>query len=234
MKRKLVKRDSERLKLITNILAHPEIANPNGETIFQPQLIEQLRLQIETFTTAITERKEAVYDRRDARRTLQTDLEDLITEIRIIWHRVRGRVRCKRVASECYGLFGLSVDGKQPAINKQRGWLTMAEQILDGDLIAESRGIEGMEIRRESMSQLIETVRTQIETLEQKTNRMKETVQRLMVVRQEVDSTIRKITISIELAYVNHSQITKRELMRVLGFSFRGEPTQETELEQTA
>jgi len=236
MKRNVVYSDTERLKLLTNLVAHPEITNPNGEVVFRPDLIARLQLQVTHFTKALEERKEAVYARRDVRSTLQTGLVDLMTTVRLIWHTVRGRVRCSKATADCYGLYGLSLNGNQPKITKRRGWVTVAEQILAGDQIAIAHGLEGIgEPPRETLHQLIETVASQIETLEQKTARLRETVQQVSLVRADIDTSIRMVTLSIDLACVTQPEIAKRELMRVLGFSFQGDTRDEApEREQTA
>ncbi len=240
MKRRQIQSDSERLKLLTNLVAHPEITNPNGEIIFDPNTIARLQALIEGFTDAVTARKESIFARRDRRREHERALIDLQTEIQILWRTVRGRVRTGKTPPSSFVLYGLDAGGNQAGNPQKRGWLTLGEQIVNGDLTAEASGSPSLgETTRTSLTQTIATVRETIENLERGNAGENETIQQLATLRDRVDNEIRRVTLTIGLAFADHTSLEKRKAMRILGFTFAGDPTvpietDESVTEQTA
>jgi len=231
MKRKQIQSDSERMKLLTNLVAHPEITNPSGEPIFDPETITRLQALIADFTQAITARKESIYARRDRRLEHERAQIALKTEIQIIWRTIRGWVRTGKIQPSSYVLYGLDARGKQPGANRgNRGWLTPAEQILEGDRVAEAAGSPSMgEAHRQALTEALAAVRETSLRLESDTTSENEQIQQLAIQRERVHNAIRKVSLTLGLAFADHTRLEQRKAMRILGFTFTGDPEAPTE-----
>jgi len=235
MKRKPVGSDTERLKLITNLAAHPEITNPNGAILLDTETMAALQTLIASFGTTLEERKQSIYARREARQALTRKLTDLETTVRVFWRTVRGWVTCGKADPACFVLHGLSTTGTQPSVSSERNWIAIAKQVVNGNTVAEGQGLPAMDqAERENLLQIIETVTSQIETLEQKKDGERAALRRLIGIRTEVDHTVRDVVLQIERAFLGHEPVDKRETMKILGFAFQSDQPEEPETKEVA
>jgi len=225
MKRKQIQSDSERSRLLTNLVAHSEITNPSGETIFDPETITRFQALIADFTQAITARKESIYARRELRLERDRAQIDLKTEIQILWRTIRGWVRTGKIQPSGYVLHELDAAGNQPGNIRNRGWLTLGEQILEGDSIAEAAGSPSIgEAVRTALAEALKAVRETSLRLERGTTGENKTIQQLAIQRERVHNAIRKVSLTLGLAFADHTPLEQRKAMRILGFTFSGDP----------
>jgi len=225
MKRKKIQSDSERLKLLTNLVAHAEITNPSGSPVFGPHTITHIQALVDTFTDAVAARKESIYTRRDGRLELERALTELKTEIRILWRTIRGWVHIGEAPPTRFVLYRLDPNGNQPGYTGSRGWLRLGDQIVAGDLIAEASGSQSLGAAdRTKLTGSITRVSEAIENLERGSSRENKSIQQPATIRDRVDKEIRKVAMRIEIAFIEHTALSKRKTMRVLGFAFVGDP----------
>ena len=225
MKRKKINSDSERLKLITGVAAHAEIAHPTGTQIFSESHITAIRDLIAPFASAVTALNQAVEQRRAASRVATGHLTRLKGVVRGVWASIRALRLAAVTVRPAYRLYGLSATGKQPIVGSRRQWLATAKLIIDGDLAAEAEGLPVLVApSRAVLAAVYAEEVAATETLESSILTQKEAQYRLQAVRGEVDVAIKDTVFELEIAFRRAHTPAKRDIMRLLGFRWSGDP----------
>jgi len=234
MQRKRIHSDSDRLKLITGLATHGEITHPNGTRIFTESHINLAAGLIAPFSAAMTAQSQATEGRRAAAEALGERMVRLKGLVRGAWASIRVR-NLTSAGTPPYGLYGLSASGTQPMPRNRRQWLGVAKLIIDGDRVAES---DGLPVLVEPNRATLEAAYTEAETAnaahESAILDQKDAQYRLQAVRGQVDEAVADTVFAVEVAFRHRHSAAKREIMRLLGFSWRGnatEPAPELEAE---
>ena len=233
MRRKVETSDLNRITQLDNLIEHQEITGPHGNRIFEERMITEMIAKRQRIKENMEIRNAILARMRRKRKETNLEKEKLMAMIRNIWHTVLYSVKDERLDETQISLYGLSVTGKRPKRRTSRDWINLAIDIIQGDTRAEASGSQPItNPDRESLAQQTERLQTkQIEYEATRAEQERNKTERDSL-RIETIHLIRDAIFAIEKAHRHQNPITKRNLMRVLGFRFGNQAGFEDEPEQ--
>lgn len=232
MRRKKETNDAQRLKQLSNLIQHTEIAGPDGTSIFDESFRRRLGDMFEQFTSILENRNTLLSRLRQARTDEFRERDKLIQMVRNAWNTVLYRVKGKAMPRSQTSLYGLSVDGRRPGKGDTPDWINRARAVIAGDQEAETNGYPPIsDPDRESLQQQIDAARSHQIGAETASRALNELRTNLATIRRETHHLIREAVFAMTNAYRNESPIAKRNAMRTLGFRFGNLPGYEDEPE---
>jgi len=217
MKRYDYRSDDLRLTHLKTILANRDLTNPSGQPILPEPSLTRTEQLTEALETALRLRNDALTERRATSRARRQQQARLLPLIRASWDNLVGQVKAGILAASELTRYGLGATGKRPQPAKIREWLELAQLLIESAVLVIDKEAFTLEIDRAQ--------NTEIEA-EHATAELRERRNAVAAIRTEVDEHLRTTAMQIRTSLYGAPRADQRNAMRILGYRFRGEPTQ--------
>lgn len=180
---------------------------------------------VEAVTQTLSGREKEVREKNEAMSTLITYAHDL-------WEVLRRRVGRKNEPAEVHTYYRLPLDGKNPTPASDKEWLTMAENVVEGDAQAVAKGFDAMiNPSAAELDAQRAAAQTEVDEVAPSDRQYDEAQEAVATLRPQADELIQEVMDELRYTLRKKDAPSQRRIMRTYGATFtflRGETIEGT------
>ena len=205
-----------------------------GITHLQPNRVAQITALLPQLTTAVSTFYAHDSARMKAVAAANTALEMLSQKSRAIWRAVKERTRSGGLPLAVRLYYGLPANGKQPAARGMNEWLTLAENIVQGEAQAVAAGYPALlEPTVADLQIALTAARTAVSQREAAKSAYETAANTLSDLRLTADELIADVMSDLRYVLRKETAAHRRDIMRSYGARF-SEKAEDTSNEESA
>jgi hypothetical protein len=196
------------------------------EENINPLFIDRFQKALASFQSLIDEEAASSANHRNNLLSLGKLLGSLSHAVRDAWSGIRRLARRKSLDKTILIAYQMPLNRSPQVKDNARGWLEMAQELLEGDASAIAQGFPAMtnpdaaEVR-----EILDQARERVTVTDESSLANKEVQARLRDQRVVIHNMIRVLAASLRTALVGSSPSYRRDVMRKFGFTFTNDST---------
>lgn len=180
--------------------------------------------KVEAVTATLSGREKEVREKNEA-------VANLITYVHDLWEVLKRRVNRKKEPAEVLTFYQLPLDGTNPTPNSDKEWLTMAENVVDGDAKAVAAGHDAMaNPSAEELNAVMVDTQKEVDEVAPADRQYDEAQEAIAALRPRADELIGEVMDELRFTLRKKDDPSQRRIMRTYGATFTflpGEPQDE-------
>ena len=203
-----------------------------GNNYISQELVEEINAFVPGFDTKVEAVTQTLSGREKEVREKNEAVASLITYTHDLWEVLRRRVNRKDEPAEVLTYYRLPLDGKNPTPNSDKEWLTMAENVVEGDAQAVAAGFDAMaNPSAAELDAVRATTQTEVDEVAPADRQYDEAQEEAATLRPQADELILEVIDSLRFTLRKKDAPSQRRIMRTYGATFtflRGETIEGT------
>jgi len=189
-------------------------------TNFQPTYLEKIN-QVEV---KLSSREKEVREKNVA-------IDELRTYVTDFWEVLRRRNNRLKLPAEIFTFYRLNLDGNNPVITNETGWIEAAQNIVDGEVAAKTAGYQAMiNPNADEVNDKLQVAKTEAQEAYQADRDYDVFQEELAELRKQADTLIADAMEYLRFALRKKDGPSQRRIMKTYGAKFEylpGEPEEE-------
>lgn len=177
--------------------------------------------KVEVVSATLSGREKEVREKNEAVATL-------VTYVRDLWGVLKRRVKRKKEPAEVRTYYQLLLDGKNPSPKSDNEWLTMAENVAEGDAKAVTAGFDAiLNPSAEELYAVLQDAQKEVGEVALADRKYDEAQEAIAALRPRADELILEVMDELKYTLRKKEAPSQRRIMRTYGAAFTffpGEP----------
>lgn len=192
-----------------------------GNTCLSTETVSSVKLLAQTFDMALSDISSSQSSRSRELRQRQEAIALLETYVRDFWEVARRRARRQGQPDEVLTFYGLPLDGSSPHPTRSDEWLTIAANVVRGDVEAVAAGYPAMSNPSAAeITAVLDTAQTDAAEAAAADRLYDQAQEQLADLRAQADQMIADVMAELRFTLRRKSAPSQRRIMRTYGAAF--------------
>lgn len=212
----------------------PKPASYSLRQFVPTDILDALHALAPVYESTYTKAKSEKYRAREVQSRAQKRLGELASIIRDVWAGLRRRARRLEHPEEILGFFLMPGNAEINLTGSSTRWVSIANQVLDGDVKAVEAGLPSISNPSvQEVRDLLEMAQAAVQEADNAKADALKAQKELAKLRGDARTLYSDLTLAVRFALRRESPLEQRSIMRVLGFHFLNEVSEEVTAPET-
>lgn len=230
--------DESRNSCLRMIAETGQLDKDKGISYLPPDFLEEVTNFQPTYLGKINQVEAKLSSREKEVREKNIAISDLRTYVTDFWEVLRRRNNRLKLPAEIFTFYGLNLDGNNPTITNETGWIEAAQGIVDGEVAVKAAGYPAMiNPGADEVNDKLQVAKTEAQEAYQADRDYDVIQEELAELRKEAEVLIADAMDYLRFALRKKDGPSQRRIMKTYGAKFEylpGEPEDEEPAEPPA